>query len=75
MSPSIYLVNLRTTWRKPTLPLCSTIGVGMLNFSVRNGKRWSPHAIATLVSSPQVLLMAYKVKKSVETDRRAFTKP
>ncbi len=53
----------------------STIGVVRFNFSVRNGKRWNPHAIATLVSSPQVLLMAYKVKKSVETDRRAFTKP
>ena len=30
----------------------STIGVVRFNFSVRNGKRWSPHAIATLVSSP-----------------------
>ena len=29
----------------------STIGVVRFNFSVRNGKRWSPHAIATLVSS------------------------
>ena len=28
----------------------STIGVVRFNFSVRNGKRWSPHAIATLVS-------------------------
>ena len=27
----------------------STIGVGGLNFSVRNGKRWDPHAITTLV--------------------------
>ena len=27
----------------------STIGVVRLNFSVRNGKRWIPHAIATLV--------------------------
>ena len=27
----------------------STIGVVRFNFSVRNGKRWSPHAIATLV--------------------------
>ena len=26
----------------------STIGVVRFNFSVRNGKRWSPHAIATL---------------------------
>ena len=29
----------------------STIGVVRLNFSVRNGKRWSPHAITTLISS------------------------
>ena len=28
----------------------STIGVVRLNFSVRNGKRWDPHAIITLVS-------------------------
>ena len=27
----------------------STIGVVRLNFSVRNGKRWIPHAITTLV--------------------------
>ncbi len=27
----------------------STIGVAGFNFSVRNGKRWSPRAIATLV--------------------------
>ncbi len=27
----------------------STIGVVRFNFSVRNGKRWNPHAIATLV--------------------------
>ena len=25
---------------------CSTIGAGGLNFSVRNGKRWNPAAIA-----------------------------
>ena len=29
----------------------STIGVVRLNFSVRNGKRWNPHAITTLMSS------------------------
>ena len=28
----------------------STIGVVRLNFSVRNGKRWNPHAITTLMS-------------------------
>ena len=34
--------------RRPTLPLLrSTIGVTGLNFSVRNGKRWNPGAIAT----------------------------
>ena len=34
--------------RLPTLPrVCSTIGVTRLNFSVRNGKRWNPCAIAT----------------------------
>ena len=27
---------------------CSTIGAGGLNFSVRDGKRWSPAAVATL---------------------------
>ena len=26
---------------------CSTIGASGLNFSVRNGKRWDPAAIAT----------------------------
>ena len=37
--------------RLPTLPrVCSTIGAGGLNFSVRNGKRWNPATIATLVS-------------------------
>ena len=29
----------------------SIIDVVRFNFSVRNGKRWSPHAMATLVSS------------------------
>ena len=28
----------------------STIGVMRFNFSVRNGKRWSPHALVTLIS-------------------------
>ena len=30
--------------------VCSTIGAGRLNFSVRNGKRWNPAAIVTLRS-------------------------
>ena len=29
---------------------CSTIGAGGLNFSVRNGKRWDPAAIATFMA-------------------------
>ena len=34
--------------RLPTLPrVCSTIGAGGLNCSVRNGKRWDPATIAT----------------------------
>ena len=38
--------------RLPTLPLLrSTIGVTGLNFSVRNGKRWNPDAIVTLIRS------------------------
>ena len=37
--------------RLPTLPLLrSTIGVARLNFSVRDGKRWIPRAITTLIS-------------------------
>ena len=39
----------------------SIIGVARFNFSVRNGKRWSPRAIATLVSS-FTLAVSYKVK-------------
>ena len=43
---------LRGKRRLPTLPLLrSTIGVTGLNFSVRNGKRWNPGAIVTLIRS------------------------
>ena len=43
--------RLASRRRLPTLPLLrSTIGVTRLNFSVRNGKRWIPRAIATLIS-------------------------
>ena len=47
----------------------STIGVVRFNFSVRNGKRWSPHAIDHLssLSVPARLwggLTGCKVKKS-----------
>ena len=39
------------SWRRPTLPrICSTIGADGLNFSVRNGKRWNPDAIATIIT-------------------------
>ena len=35
-------------WRRPTLPrVCSTIGATVLNFSVRNGKRWNHSAVTT----------------------------
>ena len=48
----------------------STIGVAGFNFSVRNGKRWSPRAIATLVSYRSRCLLGgtgrCKVKKSVD---------
>ena len=47
----------------------STIGVAGFNFSVRNGKRWSPRAIATLMSLQGLLPVAgcrlCKVKKEV----------
>ena len=37
--------------RLPTLPrVCSTIGADGLNFSVRNGKRWNPDTITTIMS-------------------------
>ena len=45
----------------------STIGVAGFNFSVRNGKRWSPRAIATLIRlsvAPRRGRAPYKVKKS-----------
>ena len=44
----------------------STIGVVRLNFSVRNGKRWDPHAITTLVSffSPTAFLASVILMKS-----------
>ncbi len=34
----------------------STIGAVRFNFSVRNGKRWSPHAATTLVFFPSPAL-------------------
>ena len=48
-SPSIFrLKGFAKKRRLPTLPrVCSTIGAGRLNFSVRNGKRWNPATITT----------------------------
>ena len=41
--------ELSKKWRRPTLPrVCSTIGAAGLNFSVRDGKRWSPGAVTTI---------------------------
>jgi len=37
--------RMATTYSPTTM--CSTIGAGGLNFSVRNGKRWNPAAIVT----------------------------
>ena len=46
----------------------STIGAVRFNFSVRNGKRWSPHAITTLVlSSPPAWCV--KVRSSIGSAR------
>ena len=43
--------GLKERWQRPTLPQsCSTIGAVRLNFSVRNGKRWNPYAIITLIN-------------------------
>ena len=59
----------------------STIGVAGFNFSVRNGKRWSPRAIATLVRptgkmtlrSPRLALgfpAVIRLEKESESDER-----
>ena len=40
----------------------STIGAVRFNFSVRNGKRWNPHAITTLVSFSPLCVRCVKVK-------------
>ena len=53
----------------------STIGVVRFNFSVRNGKRWNPHAITTLISlSLEVFdyLLTYKVKKNIGSNFLSF---
>ena len=43
----------------------STIGAVRFNFSVRNGKRWNPHAITTLVSFHRSFLCVRCVKVKV----------
>ena len=59
--PTGYINKKRSSGQKPdqrTLKVAaacsptvrSTIGDGGLNFSVRNGKRWNPNAITTLIS-------------------------
>ena len=50
-SGGLHLSFLLRDWKKavtysPALH-CSTIGASGLNFSVRNGKRWNPAAVAT----------------------------
>ena len=60
---SIKTTRLKKEWRRPTLPhLRSTIGATRLNFSVRNGKRWSPCAITTLINRQLtiVLMLLYR---------------
>ncbi len=49
---SVKITGLIKSWRLPTLPLLrSNIGVTRFNFSVRNGKRWNPRTIITLINS------------------------
>ena len=50
-SSVVFACTLILKRRLSTLPLLrSTIDVVGLNFSVRNGKRWIPNAITTLIS-------------------------
>ena len=59
--------------RLPTLPLLrSTIGVTRLNFSVRNGKRWIPRAITTLMPLKKVLTLDI-VERLTRLTRKALT--
>ena len=45
----------------------STIGVVRLNFSVRNGKRWIPHAITTLFFFLRHLSVRIRLRILTET--------
>ena len=54
--PFICLESVTLKRRLSTLPLLrSTIDVVGLNFSVRNGKRWIPNAITTLIPLCKIL--------------------
>ena len=57
--PIVYITNKARAFARALLLLGgndllshfrSTIGAVRFNFSVRNGKRWSPHAVITLMS-------------------------
>ena len=59
-------------WQCPTLPLLrSTIGATRLNFSVRNGKRWIPCAIITMIN----LLTIYVISFVIPQLRGAIRQP
>ena len=52
---------------------CSTIGADRLNFSVRNGKRWDPVAIATLnVTLPKIFLIIKAAPREAKVVRYYF---
>ena len=75
MSDGAVLIKEAATY-SPALH-CSTIGAGGLNFSVRDGKRWDPAAIATRYTfrtqTPKKAGMG-RVADTVET-RTAATTP
>ena len=54
-NPALHIVwNAGLLWKKAAATYSpagrSTIGADGLNFSVRNGKRWNPDAIATIIT-------------------------
>ena len=63
-SGGLHLSFLLRDWKKavtysPALH-CSTIGASGLNFSVRNGKRWNPAAVATWYGGHLLQTSSYK---------------
>jgi hypothetical protein len=61
------------SWQRPTLPpYGSTIGAMELNFSVRNGKRWSLHAITTNKSFGLATSFFIDYCQESEESRRTF---